>query len=147
MNQFLHNLSMQVLSRSCNLIQLEFAGINHLNQEINRLIHSKLSYFTEKQFNLPACYEPAVADIGDEQTSNKKIEDAIVSEILNHETLDVEEGDNDDNISETAAEAAELKKNQRDLEVVDNLADARERKFLEHSTTTITRTVSITLET
>ena len=115
MNQFLHNLSMQVLSRSCNLIQLEFAGINHLNQEINRLIHSKLSYFTEKQFNLPACYEPAVADIGDEQTSNKKIEDAIVSEILNHETLDVEEGDNDDNISETAAEAAELKKNQRIL--------------------------------
>lgn len=89
----------------------------------------------------------AVVDIGDEQTSNKKIEDAIVSEILNHETLDVEEGDNDGNISETAAEAAELKKNQRDLEVVDNLADARERKFLEHSTTAITRTVSITLET
>ena len=66
---------------------------------------------------------------------------------MNHETLDVEEGDNDDNISETAAETAQLKKSQRDLEVVNNLADAREHKFLEHSTTTFTRTVSITLQT
>ena len=69
------------MSRSCDSIQLELAGMNHLNQEINRLMHNKLSYFTKNQFDLPAHYEPTVVDVGDEQTSNKKIKDAIVSEI------------------------------------------------------------------
>ena len=64
---------------SYDLIQLELAGINHLNQEINRLMYNKLSYFTKRQFNLLEHYEPAVVDIGDEQTNNKKIKDAIVS--------------------------------------------------------------------
>ena len=105
------------MSRSCDSIQLELAGINRLNQEINRLMHNKLSYFTKNQFDLPAHYERAVVDVGDEQTSNKKIKDAIVSEILKGETLDIREGDDDEDISETAVEVAELKKNERDLEI------------------------------
>ena len=120
------------MSRCYGLILSQFAALNHLNQEINKLIHNKLSYVTKKQFDLPGCYEKAaVVDVGDEQTSNKKIEDAIVNETLKGETLDIGDDDDDEDISEIVPEAAELtKKPERDLEIADSLAEARVRKFV-----------------
>ena len=61
--------------------------MNRLMRETNSLLNRKLTNFIKESSNLPALNEqPTAVLVGDEQTSNKKIEDAIVSEFLKGKT-------------------------------------------------------------
>ena len=58
--------------------------------------------------------QPVTVDVGHQQTSNKKIENVLVSEISMDETLpiDIDDDDDEEMMAETAA-AVELKKKQK----------------------------------
>ena len=78
MSEFLHNLSIQALSRSNDAIRQEVTAINRLSKKITRLLYNKLNDYAREQINLPGSSEqPAAIEVGDKQTNDKKIENAL----------------------------------------------------------------------
>ena len=78
MSEFLHNLSIQALSRSNNAIQQEVMAINRLSRKITRLLYNKLNDYAREQINLPGLFEqPAAIEVGAKQTNDKKIENVL----------------------------------------------------------------------
>lgn len=77
MSEFLHNLSIQALSRSNDAIR-QVTAINRLSRKITRLLYNKLNDYAREQINLPGSSEqPAAIEVGDKQTNDKKIENAL----------------------------------------------------------------------
>ena len=57
--------------------------------------------------------QPVTVDVGHQQTSNKKIENVLVSEISMDETLPIDIDDDDEEMMAETAAAVELKKKQK----------------------------------
>ena len=57
--------------------------------------------------------QPVTVDVGHQQTSNKKIENVLVSEISMDETLPIDMDDDDEEMMAETAAAVELKKKQK----------------------------------
>ena len=88
MKAFYHNLSMQALSKSNAKIFINLDAINWLNKNLNNLMIGKIHAFEKQKISsIVEDFDWAIFVVN-EQTYNKKIENSIVSDIINDKKID-----------------------------------------------------------
>ena len=95
---------MQALSKSGDSILLKFNAINRLNKSINSLlINEMLAYENAEIENLQNFFDPLIV-VGNELTTDNKIESTIVKEVLKDEKPPSDVNDSDVPIAKRAEE-------------------------------------------
>ena len=86
-SEFFHNLSMQALSKSDDIIVIKFDAINVLNKSLNDLLTVEtLPFDTARIKKMTVFFDQPI--FVSEQTDNKRIENSIVRNILNDEKME-----------------------------------------------------------
>ena len=86
-SEFFHNLSMQALSKSGDIIVIKFDAINVLNKSLNDLLTVEtLPFDTARIKKMTVFFDQPI--FVSEQTDNKRIENSIVRNILNDEKME-----------------------------------------------------------
>lgn len=87
MIEYVHNLSMQALSKSDDTFVIKFDAINILNQILNELLTAKaLTFDTPRVCRMMTNLNQSIF-VSDEHTDNKRIENSIVRNVLNDEKM------------------------------------------------------------
>ena len=142
MSRFFHNLSMQALSKSDDLILLKFEAINKLNKGRNTLLVNKMLANENAEIEkLQNFFDPPVT-VGDEPTIINKIVSTNVKD--EKPPSEVNNNDSDISIAKTTEEIeqgniiqnshfleTELKKEERDFETVNNLVEEATCKLIQ----------------
>ena len=82
LSEFLHNLSMQALSKSDDAIVIKFDAINRLNKSLNDLLSAEsLAFDTARILRMTTEFFDRPIFVTGEQTDNKRIENSIVRSI------------------------------------------------------------------
>ena len=135
MSEFFHNLSMQALSKSDDTIIIKFYAINRLNKSLNDLLMAEsLAFNTKKISRMTTEFFDQPIFVAGEQTDNKKIEENIVKNILNDKKMEFPTDTYHISLPNIAEEIkqqridenklfieTQLKKNERDVEPLENL--------------------------
>ena len=86
MSEFFHNLSMQALRKSHNKIVIKFDATNILNKSLKGLLTAEnLTFDTSRIKKITAIFDQLFFE--SEETDNKRIENSIVSNILNDKKM------------------------------------------------------------
>ena len=143
MSEFFHNLSMQALSKSDDTIVIKFDAINRLNKSLNDLLMAEsLAFSIERISSMTTEFFDWPISVAGEQT-DKKIEENIVRSILNDERMKFPTDTDHISLRNTAEEIkqqsidenelfieTELKKNERDVETLENLINDANRDLI-----------------
>ena len=140
----IHHHHHQALSKSDDSILLKLDAINRFNKSINGLLVNKtLACENAEIQKLQNFFDPPTV-VGDELTIDNKIESRIVKEILKDEKPPSDVDNSDIPIAKTTEEIkqeniiqnslfleAELKKDERDFETVNNLVEKGTRELIQ----------------
>ena len=132
MIEYVHNLSMQALSKSGDTTVIKLDAVNRLNKSLNNFLTAeslafdtaKISGMTTELFGRPTF-------VTGQQTDNKRIENSIVRNILNDKKMEFATDIDHINLPNTAENIkqqsigenksfieTELKKSERDVETL-----------------------------
>ena len=128
MSEFYQNLSMQALSKSNDKILVNFNVINQLNKNLNSLIIGEIRAFENPKIKMLLDDFDRTRFVVGEQSSNDKIEDDILSDILNDKKIDFPTETDHISLPNMAEEIKQQKVNEEEMNIKALLKKLKETK-------------------
>ena len=126
MSKFFHNLSIEALSKSDDLILIKFDAISKLNKSLNDLLTGEALTFEAERVSRMIIFLDQPVFVSEEQSDNSRIEKDTVRNILNDGKIDFLTDTDHISLSNTAEEIKQQRIDENKLFIETELKKTKE---------------------
>ena len=126
MSKFFHNLSIEALSKSDDLILIKFDAISKLNKSLNDLLTGEALTFEAERVSRMIIFLDQPVFVSEEQSDNSRIEKDTVRNILNDGKIDFLTDTDHISLSNTAEEIKQQRIDENKLLIETELKKTKE---------------------